>query len=104
MQAVYGYSSARSGGNPTVQDVWHVLAFYWAVGWWFINDSRSKGIRWNDGFMDMGMFLYIAWILIIPYYLFKSRGWKAIYPLVLIPGVYFGAHIIGAMIYLISSR
>jgi hypothetical protein len=103
MQAAYGFSTARSGGNPTIQDTWHALTLFWAIGWWFISDSRRYGINWNDGFMDMGILLYVACMFIIPYYLFKSRGWKAIYTLVLILGVYLGAHIIGAIMYLVST-
>jgi hypothetical protein len=51
----------------------------------------------------MGMFLYLAWIFIVPYYLFKSRGWKAIYTLLLVVSVYFVAHLTGAFIYLLST-
>jgi hypothetical protein len=27
--------------------------------------------------MDLGMFLSIGWVLVLPYYLFKTRGIKA---------------------------
>lgn len=103
LQLSYGFSAARNGGNPTIQDTWHTLALFWAIGWWFINDSRVYEIKWTDGFMDMGMLLYTAWIFIVPYYLFKSRGRKAIYTLVLILVVYFGAQLTGALIYFISA-
>jgi hypothetical protein len=47
----------------------------------------------------MGMYLYIAWIFIVPYYLFKTRGWKAIYIIGLLAGIYFGAYAMGAILY-----
>ena len=103
MQAVHGFGTARNGGNPTILDAWYLIALFWAVGWWFIRDSQGDGIKWNDGFLDIGLFLYIAWIFILPYYLFKSRGWKAVYTIVLLVAVYFGAYITGVMIYLLST-
>jgi len=60
-------------------------------------------VKWFDEYLDMGMFLYIAWIFIIPYYLFKTHGWKALYTIVLFIGVYFGAYIAGIIIHLITS-
>jgi hypothetical protein len=79
------------------------LAFYWALSWWFINDSRKQGAPWADKYMDMGMYLYVAWIFIIPYYLFRTRGWKAIYIIGLSLGIYFGAYVMGVIFYLIVS-
>ncbi len=61
--------------------LWYVLspiAFVWLVWWWLMDDSRKRGIRWV---MDLGMFLYIAWILVLPYHLFKTRGWSGILPI-----------------------
>jgi hypothetical protein len=103
LQVIHGFAVTRSGGEPTVLDAWYPIALFWAVGWWFINDSRTNGINWNNEFLDMGMFLYIAWIVILPYYLFKSRDWKAISTILLISGVYLGAFITGALLHLIST-
>jgi len=83
--------------------LWYSLAFYWAFGWWFINDSRKHGIPWVDKYMDMGMYLYVAWIFLIPYYLFKTRGWKAIYIIGLLLGIYFGAYVMGVILYSLLS-
>src|ERR1700682_2197777 len=47
------------------------VALLWIVGWWLRADSRKRGIAWV---YDMGFFLNIAWPLIMPYYLVKSRG------------------------------
>lgn len=99
LQAVYGFSAARSGGSPAIVDPWRALALYWAFGWWFISDSRTHGINWYDHYMDMGMILYIAWVFLLPYYLFKSRGWKAVLTAGLFLGVYFGAYIAGVILY-----
>jgi hypothetical protein len=97
-----GVITARIG-NSNSFNFGYTLAFYWALGWWFINDSRKHGAPWFNKYMDMGMYLYIAWIFIVPYYLFRTRGWKAIYIIGLLFGIYFGAYIIGALLYLVFS-
>jgi hypothetical protein len=101
MQTAYGFGIAQTGGHSTNLNTWHALALYWAMGWWFVNDSQEYGVKWNDNYIDMGLFLYLAWVFILPYYLFKSRGRKAFYTMLLILGIYFGASILGAITYLL---
>ena len=96
-QIINGFNDARNSYSE-ISNFWYVLAFYWALGWWFITDSRKHGAGWAGGYMDMGMFLYIAWIFLVPYYLFKTRGWKALYTLMLFLGISIGAYIVGAII------
>jgi len=31
--------------------------------------------------LDLGMFLFIAWVVLLPYHLFKTRGLKAFIPI-----------------------
>ena len=102
-QIVYGFSAAQGNEASTGLSLWYFLTFYWAIGWWFINDSRGYGIKWIDDYMDTGLFLYVAWIFILPYYLFKSRGWRAFYTIMLLLGIYFGAYIAGVIVYLLTS-
>ena len=73
------------------------LAFLWIVGWWLRTDSRERGIGWV---FDMGLFLYIAWPLVIPYYLFKSRGAKGLLVILVFVGAYVGAGLAGMALYL----
>lgn len=46
----------------------------------------------------MGMFLYSAWILFIPYYLFKTRGVKGFVGILAFIGVNIAAWI-GALVF-----
>jgi hypothetical protein len=73
------------------------LAFLWIVGWWLRTDSRERGIGWV---FDMGLFLYIAWPLVIPYYLFKSRGARGLLVILGFVGAYGGAGLAGMVLYL----
>jgi hypothetical protein len=95
---------AAAGASSDASAAWFALAFYWAVAWWFINDSRQQGVNWVDDYMDMGMFLYIAGIFLVPYYLFKSRGWKAIITIGLFLGVYLGAYLAGVVLHSLMNN
>jgi hypothetical protein len=44
---------------------------------------------------DLGFFLCIAWPLIMPYYLFKTRGAKGLLVILAFIGAYVGAAILG---------
>ncbi|MGB7203408.1 MAG: hypothetical protein WBD16_14265 [Pyrinomonadaceae bacterium] len=59
---------------PVVFEVLYRIAFLWLVWWWLVTDCKLTGVTWP---MDLGMFLYIGWIFILPYYLFKTRGINA---------------------------
>jgi hypothetical protein len=61
-----------------------------------LKDSRSRGVGWV---FDMGLFLYIAWPFVMPYYLLKTRGAKGLLLILAFAGVYVGALIAGAMLH-----
>ncbi len=51
------------------------VLFVWSVGWWIQSDSRNRDISWPT---DLGLFLWIAWPVVLFYHLFRTRGWKAL--------------------------
>ena|SRR2546422_4770147 len=74
----------------------NALGFFWIVGWWLLRDSRKRGIAWV---YDIGMFLYIAWPFIMPYYLLKSRGAKGLLVILGFVGVFVGSIALGIALY-----
>src|SRR6267378_2391699 len=94
-QFAYGvYLGAELELPPGVMLLYWV-GFLWAVGWWLRIDSRKRGVA---AIYDLGFFLYIAWPVVIPYYLVKTRGAKG---LLLILGyivAYVGAAILGIVL------
>ena len=64
----------------------------WAVGWWLRSDSRRRGVL---SVYDLGFFLYLAWPLIMPSYLVKTRGAKGLLVILGFVVAYVGAGIIG---------
>jgi hypothetical protein len=72
---------------------WIVLL--WVIGWWLRADSRNRGIA---SVYDMGFFLFIAWPLVVPYYLVKTRGAKGLLIILAFVGAYVGAAIVGIIL------
>jgi len=51
----------------------------------------------------MGLFLYVAWPFILPYYLVKSRGRKGLLAILCFVAVYIGATLVGVALYLVLA-
>ena len=86
-----------SGDEPPPAFIFlSALGIPWIVGWWLLRDSRSRGIAWS---CDVGMFLYIAWPLIMPYYLVKSRGAKGLLVILGFVSAFVAALVMGMALY-----
>jgi hypothetical protein len=83
---------------PPIFQLIYIFGFLWIIGWWLKRDSRKQGVSLV---FDTGLFLYVAWPVIMPYYLLKTRGAKGLITILGFLGVYLGGTIIGATIYLI---
>lgn len=73
-----------------------VFGFLWIIGWWLHRDSKRTGVPIA---FDMGLFLYVAWPFVLPYYLIKSRGVKGLLVILGFVAVYVGATFIGMIMY-----
>lgn len=94
-QFVSGVYLAREAEPPGAFSLLYVIGFLWIIGWWLLTDSRKRGVRWA---FDMGLFLYIAWPFIMPYYLLKTRGAKGLLIILAFVGVYIGALVAGVVL------
>lgn len=72
-----------------------LIGMLWAVGWWLRTDSRRQGVL---TVYDLGFFLYLAWPLIMPYYLVRTRGAKGLLVMLGFVAVYVGAGIVGVVL------
>jgi hypothetical protein len=97
---IRGVYLGRAAEPPPAFTLLCALGLLWAVGWWLRRDSAKRGVGWV---FDMGLFLYIAWPLLMPYYLFKTRGAKGLLAILAFIGVYFGALIAGAVLYILLT-
>lgn len=94
-QVVKGFYLASETGAPPGFTLLYPLGLLWTVGSWLREDSRRRGVVWV---FDMGLFLYIAWLVFMPYYLLKTRGAKGLLTLLAFLGVYLGAYLAGVLL------
>jgi hypothetical protein len=97
---IAGIYTASGTEQPRAYLLLYPLSFLWILGLWLQKDSRKNGAPWV---FDMGFFLYQAWLIIMPYYLYKTRGGKAYPPIFAFIGIYIGADLIGQAIYALFS-
>lgn len=81
---------------PSTFDVWHALGFWGILCWWLREDSKKYGVGWV---LDMGFFLYVAWIFILPYHLFKTRGVRAFTTILLFIAIFVAANLLSLIVY-----
>jgi hypothetical protein len=71
------------------------IVLFWLIGDWLIKDNRHHKVDWV---FNMGFSLYVAWPLIIPFYLFKTRGVKTLLIILGFVEGYIGAALIGMLV------
>jgi hypothetical protein len=99
-QGVRGAYLGHDAEPPPAFTLLSALGLLWAVGWWLRRDSMKRGVIWV---FDMGLFLYIAWPFLMPYYLLKTRGAKGLLVILAFSGIYVGALIAGALLYILLT-
>ena len=62
--------------------------------WWLREDSGDRNITWP---LDLGMFVYAGWFLLLPYHLVKTRGVKGFLGVLAFVAVAFAAWISSAI-------
>ena len=73
---------------PAPVSVLASLALFASLAAWFWSYSRSQRLDWV---MDMGLFLLVAWPVVIPYYVLKREGWRGLLRLGLFLVTYLAA-------------
>jgi hypothetical protein len=94
-QFAYGIYAGQQIEAPAGYTLLHWAAQLWIVGWWLRTDSRKRGVVWV---YDLGLFLCIAWPLVMPYYLVKTRGARGLLVILGFIGAYIGAAILGIIL------
>ena len=94
-QFAYGFYLGQQIEAPAAYTLLYWAAQLWIIGWWLRTDSRRRGVVWV---YDLGFFLGIAWPLVMPYYLVKTRGAKGLLVILGFIGAYVGATIVGIIL------
>lgn len=88
--------AARQVELPVLVEVLSPVTLVWIVWWWLREDSKHSGLLWPN--LDFGFFLAIAWFVVLPYHLFKTRGVRAFIGVFLFLAVLIAAWISAAVI------
>src|SRR5947207_218276 len=94
-QFAYGAYLGAQLEFPAAVTLLFTVGLLWAVGWWLRTDSRRRGAL---SVYDLGFFLYLAWPIVMPYYLIKTRGAKGLLVILGFVAAYVGAAIIGMVL------
>ena len=94
-QFAYGIYLGAALEFPEAVTLLFTIGLLWAVGWWLRTDSRRRGVL---SVYDLGFFLYLAWPIVMPYYLIKTRGAKGLLVMVGFIAAYVGAAIVGIVL------
>jgi hypothetical protein len=87
-QFIGGLYSAYGTELPPFFELLSRIAFAWLLWWWLREDSKRTAVTWP---LDLGFFLFVGWILIIPYHLFKTRGLKGFFGILWFIGILLAA-------------
>ena len=80
---------------PTVEFL-YIAAFPWGAIWWFRSETQKSDLQ---RVYCHGMLINFGWFVILPYYLFKKRGWKGLLPLLVLVGTYVVSIVLAAIVY-----
>lgn len=89
VQFITSLYEARLVELPKGVEILSGLGFVWLIWWWLRDDSRKRNIQWV---LDLGFFLLLGWMFILPYHLFKTRGLGAFIPILFFVFVLISAY------------
>ena len=76
----------------------YLAGFLCGVVWWLKSEAKNSSI---NRLYCPGLLIGWAWILIVPYHLFKTRGVKALIPLSFLMISYVAAYLATAILYFV---
>lgn len=85
--------------SPTIEFLYGV-AFLCGAIWWLRDEPGKSGMQ---RVYCHGMLMNVGWFVLIPYHLFKTRGWKGLLPVVALIATYVLSLVMGAIVYAVFS-
>ena len=80
---------------PTVEFL-YIAAFSWGAIWWFRSETQKSDLQ---RVYCHGMLMNFGWFVIIPYHLWKTRGWRGLLPVLALVGSYIGSIVLATIVY-----
>src|SRR5688572_16239471 len=85
----HGVATAVSPYSPELEmraDAVSRVALGLVIALWVVADARKRG---RQLCYDYDSFAYFAWPILVPFYLFQTRGWRAFLTLLCFAGICF---------------
>lgn len=89
-----------SGADVSALQLPSQLGLLYAFGYWLQSDSRRRGF---DLPYCPGMLLATAWPVLLPYYLFRTRGRRALLTVLIFSGFYVLSAVLAGVLALTIS-
>lgn len=81
---------------PPSFDFLYMAAFLCGSVWWLKAEFQRHSIK---PVYCLGLLVNSGWIVIIPYYLFKTRGVRGVIPLPAMIGIMLAAHLLALLVF-----
>ncbi len=78
----------------------YTVAFLCAVVWWLKDEVRKYQV---SPVYCLGLLVSVGWIILIPYWAFKTRGVRGFIPLFALIGVFLAAQLVAVFFYVLFS-
>jgi hypothetical protein len=72
-------------------------AFLCGIVWWLRAEASRHAVK---PVYCAGLLIGFGWIFIVPYFLFKTRGARALIPLLALAVVFVSAHLLALLVYM----
>jgi hypothetical protein len=82
-------------------DYIYKAAFLCAIAWWIQGENRKY--RMGRFYCD-GVLVNSGWMILIPYYLLKTRGLRGFIPLLVLVAVFIAAQFVAVVAYLLIGN
>jgi hypothetical protein len=94
------YQGLEIAVSPQVR-MFASMAFLVSGVWWFRSYCRRQGAPW---LIDMGMFLAMAWMVVVPWYLIRRERWRGLARVGLLALAYLVIWSLGSVVALLTAR
>ena len=90
----------EGGGLPKRADLVSSLALSLVLALWVLRDAQSRG---RPLCHDFGAFVFFAWPLVVPVYLFQTRGVRAFLSLLWFGGFFLVTTLVAMLIFMLRE-
>lgn len=85
---------------PPAVEFLYIAAFPCGVAWWLRSDKHKSMVT---RLYCQGVMASSGAIVVIPYHMVKTRGWKGLLPLLALVGSYLGSQILAVITYFVFA-